>query len=111
MDFVSDALYTGDRIRALTIVDLFTRECPAIQVDRSIGGEKIVRLLEGLKRTWGKPNIIRCDNGPEFISKTLDKWAYENQVQLAFSRPGKPIDNAFVESFNGKFRDECLNFH
>jgi len=92
-------------------VDLYTRECPAIHVDSSIGGEKVAQLLDGLQKTWGKPNVIRCDNGPEFISKALDRWAYENRVQMDFSRRGKPIDNAYAESFNGKFRDECLNFH
>lgn len=111
MDFVSDALYCGKRIKALTVVDLFTRECPAIEVDHSIRAEQVVATLERMRVARGAPKAIRCDNGPEFVSKVLDKWAYQNKIQIDFSRRGKPIDNAFVESFNGKFRDECLNYH
>jgi len=109
MDFVSDNLFNGRRFRALTIVDNFSRECPAIFVDRGITGEQVVESLNRLKFTRGLPKTIQVDNGPEFISKALDKWAYEHGITLWFSRPGKPQDNALVESFNGSFRDECLN--
>jgi putative transposase len=93
----------------LTIVDNFSRECPTIFVDQGITGEQVVDLLNRLKFTRGLPKTIQVDNGPEFISKALDKWAYEHGIILDFSRPGKPQDNALVESFNGSFRDECLN--
>jgi len=109
MDFVSDALFNGRRFRALTVVDNFSRESLAIEVEQGIRGEQVVGVLDRLKFARGVPKVIRVDNGPEFISKILDKWAYENGVTLDFSRPGKPTDNAFVESFNGSFRDECLN--
>lgn len=109
MDFVSDALFNGRRFRALTIVDNFSRECPAILVGQNIRGEQVVELLERLKLLRGLPETICVDNGSEFVSKVMDKWAYEHGVKLSFSRPGKPTDNPFVESFNGSFRDECLN--
>jgi len=112
MDFVADNLFNGRRIRALTVVDNFSRECLAIQVDHSIKGEQVVSTMEALRLFAGRsPERIQVDNGSEFISKTLDKWAYENGVTLDFSRPGKPTDNALIESFNGSFRDECLNIH
>lgn len=109
MDFVSDTLFDGRRFRALTIVDNISRECLGIKADQGITGEHVVGLLERICFSRGAPGMIRVDNGPEFISKALDKWAYENTVTLDFSRPGKPTDNAFIESFNGSFRDECLN--
>lgn len=109
MDFVSDALFNGKRFRALTIVDNFSRECLAVEADQGIRGEQVVAVLEYLRHTRGLPDVIRVDNGSEFISKVMDKWAYDNHVKLSFSRPGKPADNAFIESFNGSFRDECLN--
>lgn len=109
MDFVSDQLYNGKRFRALTILDLFTRECLEIYVDKSIKGEMVASVLEKLKATRGLPAKIKVDNGPEFISRALDAWAYFNHVQLDYSRPGRPIDNAHIESFNGSLRDECLN--
>jgi putative transposase len=111
MDFVSDALFDGRRLRALTIVDAFTREALAIEVDQGIKGEQVVAAVAQLALVRGAPRTIRVDNGPEFVSKVLDRWAYENGVTLDFSRPGKPTDNAFVESFNGRLRDECLNAH
>ena len=111
MDFVSDALFDGRRLRALTVVDAFTREALAIDVDQGIKGEQVVEAMSRIAMTRGAPRTIRVDNGPEFISKALDRWAYENGVTLDFSRPGKPTDNAFVESFNGRLRDECLNAH
>jgi putative transposase len=109
MDFVTDSLFNGHRFRALTLVDNFSRECLAIEVGQHIRGEDVVRVVQLLKVRRGLPSFIKVDNGPEFISKELDKWAYENKVTLEFSRPGKPIDNAYIESFNGSFRDECLN--
>jgi putative transposase len=111
MDFVSDALFDGRRLRALTVVDAFTREALAIDVDQGIKGEQVVQAMTRIASTRGAPKTIRVDNGPEFISKALDRWADENGVTLDFSRPGKPTDNAFVESFNGRLRDECLNAH
>ena len=112
MDFVADNLFNGRRIRALTVVDNFSRECLTIHVDHSIKGEQVVASMETM-RLFAKrvPNRIQVDNGSEFISKALDRWAYENGVTLDFSRPGKPTDNALIESFNGSFRDECLNIH
>ena len=109
MDFVSDALSDGRRFRALTIVDDFTRESPAIEVDTSLPGERVIRVLESLATTRGLPKAIVCDNGPEFRSEALDQWADRRGVALQFIQPGKPIQNAFAESFNGRFRDECLN--
>lgn len=109
MDFVSDALFNGRRFRVLTIVDNFSRESLGMLVDQKITGEQVSLFLTKLGGHRGTPQSIRVDNGPEFISKALDKWAYERKVALDFSRPGKPTDNAFIESFNGSFRDECLN--
>jgi putative transposase len=111
LDFLTDSLADGRRFRVLTIVDNVSRVSPAIEVGSSLTGERVVAVLERLKRTTGTPARIAIDNGPEFISKALDAWAYQNGVQLEFSRPGKPTDNAFAESFNGRFRDECLNQH
>jgi putative transposase len=111
MDFVSDALFDGRRLRALTIVDAFTREALAIEVDGGIRGEQVVAAVAQIALQRGAPRTIRVDNGPEFVSKALDRWAYENAVTLDFSRPGKPTDNAYIESFNGRLRDECLNAH
>ena len=109
MDFVSDALADGRKIRALTIVDAHTRECPAIEVDHSLPGARVVQVLERLRATRGLPTSIVCDNGPEFRGEALDQWAALRQVTLQFIEPGKPVQNAFSESFNGRFRDECLN--
>jgi putative transposase len=109
MDFMSDELFNGQRIRLLTLVDNFTRESLAIEVDRSIGGQRVVEILMQLARERSVPSTIKVDNGPEFTSKRLDQWAYFNGVELDFSRPGKPTDNAFIESFNGRLREECLN--
>lgn len=109
MDFVHDALAAGKKIRGLTIIDICTKECPAIEVDFSLSSFKVITVLERLKENGGIPKFIKVDNGPEFISLALDKWASDNNVGLYFSRRGKPTDNANIESFNGKFRDECLN--
>lgn len=109
MDFVSDQLFNGKRFRALTILDLFSRECLDIYADKAITGETVTEVLDRLKSGRGLPKRIKVDNGPEFISKALDAWAYFNHVVLDYSRPGTPTDNAHMESFNGSFRDECLN--
>ena len=111
MDFVSDQLYDGRRIRVLTLVDNHTRESLALHVGQRVRGMDVVHVLERVVGTRGRPLAIRVDNGPEFISKDLDLWAYWNKVKLDFSRPGKPTDNAFIESFNARFRMECLNEH
>jgi putative transposase len=109
MDFVSDSIVTGRRFRALAIVDDYSRECPAIEVDTSLGGARVVGVLDRLGDMRGLPEVITVDNGPEFAGKALDEWAYRKGIKLSFIRPGKPIENAFAESFNGRLRDECLN--
>ena len=109
MDFMSDELYDGRRIRLLTLVDNFTRESLAIEVSDHLGGHRVAEVLMRLGEERNLPKTIRVDNGPEFISKVLDQWAYLNGVALDFSRPGKPTDNAFIEAFNGRLRQECLN--
>lgn len=112
MDFVSDALFEGKKFRALTLVDNYSRECLAICVGQSLRGRDVVNVLERIKRNRKiVPKRIQTDNGSEFISKEMDRWAYEHKVTMDYSRPGKPTDNPFVESFNGSFRDECLNAH
>jgi putative transposase len=111
LDFLSDSLADGRRFRVLTRVDTVSRVSPAIEVDASVTGERVVRVLERLERTIGRPKRIAVANGPEFISKVLDAWAYRNGVQLEFSRPGKPTDNAFAESFDGNVRAACLDRH
>lgn len=112
MDFVSDALFNGSRFRALTIVDNCSRECLAIVVGKSLKGADVVDALEAIKENRKLlPQRIQTDNGSEFISKEMDRWAYHHNVTMDYSRPGKPTDNPFVESFNGTFRDECLNAH
>jgi putative transposase len=109
MDFVPDALADGRKLRCLTVVDDCTRECLAIEVDTSLNGRRVVAVLERLTDLRGRPASITVDHGPEFEGQALDAWAFANQVQLAFIRPGKPVENAYIESFNGRFRDECLN--
>jgi putative transposase len=110
MDFVHDQLFDGRKIRALTVVDIFSRFCLAINVQKSFTSTSVAQIMETIKIQYGiKPKAIRLDNGPEFIGKELDNWASFNEVTLDFSRKGKPTDNAFCESFNGTFRDECLN--
>jgi len=111
MDFMADSLATGRGFRTLNVVDDYSRECLAIEVDSSLSGERVARVLERVIERRGKPASLVMDNGPEFASRALDAWAYERGIQLDFIRPGKPIENCFVESFNGKFRDECLNQH
>ena len=109
MEFVSDDLFDGCCLQLLTRVDSFTRESVAIEVDRHIRGDDVVRVLTRVATNRGLPTTIRVDNGPEFISKSLDQWAHWNKVTLDFSCPGKPTDKAFIESFNGRLREECLN--
>ena len=109
MDFATDTIVTGRRFRALAVIDDYSRECPAIEVDTSLGGVRVVDVLDRLADTRGLPEVITMDNGPEFAGRALDEWAYRRGVKLNFIRPGKPIDNAFAESFIGRLRDECLN--
>jgi len=109
MDFVSDCVSTGKVIRMLTIVDDCTRECPAIEVDTSLGGLRVRRVLDRIASERGLPEAIVLDNGPEFRGRALAAWSEERRVRLEFIQPGKPVQNAYVESFNGRLRDECLN--
>ena len=111
MDFVHDATMHGQRIRMLNVVDDFTRKCLRIEVDSSLSGQRVTRVLDQLIETCGKPANLLMDNGPEFTGKALDQWGYKNKVKLDFIEPGKPMQHAYVESFNGKLRDECLNEH
>ncbi len=112
LDFVSDALSWGRTIRMLTVEDTFTREALAIEVDTSLPGTRVARVLERLVGERGaRPGTIKLDNGPELTSKALDQWAYERGVYLDFIERGKPVQNCFIESFNGRLRDECLNEH
>ncbi len=111
MDFMSDSLATGRSFRTLNMLDEYSRECLAIEVDTSLTGARVARVLDQIVERRGAPKEILIDNGPEFTSRALDAWAYERGVELRFIRPGKPVDNAFIESFNGSFRDECLNQH
>ena len=111
MDFLHDALYNGRKLRFLPIIDTYTKECLRIEVDTSIGGKRVCAVLSQIAALRALPEKIVVDNGPEFISNALDAWAYERGIKLHFIRPGKPVDNAYMESFNGKFRDECLNLN
>lgn len=111
MDFLHDVLHNGRKLRFLPVIDTYTKECYRIEVDTSIGGKRVCAVLSEIATVRGLPDNIIVDNGPEFISNALDAWAYERGVKLHFIRPGKPVDNAYMESFNGKFRDECLNLH
>jgi putative transposase len=111
MDFVSDQFADGRRFRTLNIVDDFTREALAIEAATSLTGHCVVRVLQSLAEQRGYPESLRSDNGPEFIGRALDAWAYLHNVRLDFIQPGKPTQNAYAESFNGRFRDECLNQH
>ncbi len=111
LDFVADQLADGRRFRALTIMDIFTRESLAIEVGQRLKGEDVVATLNEIRLTRGLPKFLFCDNGSEFTSQIMDLWAYHHQVRIDFSRPGKPTDNAHVESFNGTLRAECLDVH
>lgn len=111
MDFVADQMSGGQKFRMLTLVDVFSRECLAIEAGQHLRGEDVVRVLNRLTMKRCPPKRIFCDNGSEFTGRLLDLWSYHNKVAIEFSRPGKPTDNAYIESFNGSFRDECLNVH
>lgn len=111
MDFVSDQLSNGRRFRVLNVVDDYSREMVGQLISVSISGQRVARFLDELAEERALPPIIVCDNGPEFTSKALFFWAKENNTKLGFIQPGKPTQNAFVESLNGKFRNECLNQH
>jgi putative transposase len=111
MDFVHDRLANGRRFKCLTMTDLCSKEVPVIEVDVSIGGERVCRILDRLFVGRPLPETVILDNGPEFSGTALDAWAGQHGVSLHFIQPGKPVQNAFIESFNGKFRDECLNEH
>jgi len=111
MDFVADQLTNGQRFRALTIVDVFSREALAIKVDQRLRGEHVVEVCNQLVAQRRAPKRIFVDNGSEFSGRLLDLWAYHHGVRIDFSRPGKPTDNCFIETFNGSLRDECLNVH
>ena len=109
MDFTQDALTSGRKFRTLNLMDGYTREALAIEVDTSLPGARVVRVLQRLQELGRAPERIQVDNGSEFVSRVVDQWAYAQGVALHFIRPGKPTDNGYIESFNGKFRDECLN--
>ena len=111
LDFVADQLVDGRRFRALTVIDVYTRECVAIEVGQSLRGEHVVAVLNRLTVHRGTPRRLFCDNGSEFSSQLMDLWAYHNKVSIDVSRPGMPTDNAYVESFNATLRRECLHVH
>ena len=111
LDFVADQLADGRRFRSLTVMDVYTRESLAIEPGQSLKGEDVVRVLQRIQKDRSGPKRLLCDNGSEFSSQVVDLWAYQNGVKIDFSRPGKPTDNGHIESFNGTFRDECLNTH
>lgn len=111
LDFVADELHQGQRFRALTVVDVYTREALAIDVGTRLRGEHVVETLNRLVAQRGRPKYLFADNGSEFTGRLMDLWAYHHGTRLDFSRPGKPTDNAFIETFNGSLRDECLNVH
>ncbi len=111
LDFVHDSLMSGRRFRAPTIIDEWSRESLAIEVDASLTGQRVTRVLNHLAGGCGLPVVLQSDSGPEFTSRVLDQWAYDHHVRLGFIEPGKPIQNAFIESFNSRLREECLNQH
>jgi len=111
MDFVHDRMEDGRSLRVLCVVDNFNRECLALKAARTFRGQDVAACLESIAGRRGYPKSIRVDNGTEFYSKAMDQWAYLRGVQLEFIRPGKPVENAYIESFNSRLRDECLNVH
>jgi putative transposase len=111
MDFMSDALSDGRRFKILTVVDDFSRFCPAILAERSIPAVRVTALIDQISSLYGSPRRIRVDNGPEFTSAAFHGWAAKRKIQVEHIRPGRPMENPYIESFNGKFRDECLNEH
>ena len=111
LDFVHDNLADGRSIRVLTVIDEFTRECMTMEVDTSMGADRVIEVLKRLKSSIGLPCELGLDQGPEFVSKALESWARDNGVGLSYCSPGNKNENAFIESFNGRLRDECLNMH
>jgi putative transposase len=111
LDFVHDVVASGRSIRVLNVVDAYTRECLAMEVDTSFAGLRVTRVLDGIIDERGLPQVIRCDNGPELTSRHFLAWALERRIELVHIQPGKPTQNAYVESFNGKLREECLRIH
>ena len=111
LDFMADQLTDGRRFRVLTIVDVFTRESLAVEAGPSLKGTDVVEVLNRIRARRGAPKMLFCDNGSEFSSQIMDLWAYQNGVRIDFSRPGKPTDNAYIETFNGTLRAECLDTH
>lgn len=111
MDFMRDTLASGRAFRTFNVVDDLSRESRAIEIDHSLPGLRVVRTLDAIAAVHGYPEEIVCDNGPEFTGRALDQWAYQHGVRLRFIEPGRPVQNAIVESFNGRVRDECLNQH
>lgn len=111
MDFLRDTLASGRPYRIWALLDDATRECPLLVVDRALAAARVVAALEALQLVRQTPRAIVCDNGPEFTSQALDQWASTHGVTLDFIRPGRPVENCFIESFNARLRDECLNQH
>jgi putative transposase len=111
MDFVSDQLITGQRFRALTVIDHFSRECVLIDAAVSFPAVRLTEVLDNMMAQRGQPKVITMDNGTEFTSRHFDAWAHERGIKLDYIAPGRPVENCYIESFNGKFRDECLNQH
>ncbi len=111
MDFVSDKTRYGSNIRVLTVIDEVTRECVALEVDSSITGRKVAAVLNRIAIFRGMPQEILTDNGSEFTSNVMNAWEYDHKVEHIFIDPGKPMQNGYIESFNGKFRAECLDQH
>lgn len=111
MDFVHDKLWHNRCFRVLTVIDVFSKECLELKVELSISGEMVTNVMDRLIEYHGRPQVIRTDNGSEFMSRAVDAWAYKNGIKQDFINPGKPVENCYIESFNGKFRDECLNQH
>ena len=111
MDFVSDTLSNGRTFRCLAVLDEFTRKCLEVHVAHSIPSLRVIEVLERLRDERGLPEILISDNGSEFTNRVFDAWAYNRGVKLSYVQPGKPMQNAYIESFNGSFRDECLNLH
>ena len=108
---MTDRTVAGHPFRTLTVIDVLTRECLAVEPGYKFGAAEVVRVLSALAATRGAPRRIYCDNGSEFAGRLVDLWAYAHKVTLEFSRPGKPTDHAYIESFNGSLREECLNVH
>ena len=111
IDFIVDGLASGRMVRILSVVDVYTRECLALEADTSLGSGRVIRVLERLIMERGVPENVRSDNGPEFTSRRMIGWAEENKLMLVHIQPGRPMQNGHVESFHGRLRDECLNAH